>query len=175
MVLLRNSVTAVEDDLRSRCWSPGQCLRAKLLLHFQTSWLNCLKALLLPNCKESQGTEIKYMEKKTSHCEILATLPVWRTLVKFCGCWFVHFYPYRPVEKLEVNFFTRERWKIKSLTLAAKLYLSGGEMEATPVLPKDELDRLAWLSSGLSPRGGVLGTRSGLPDCTPEENKSVSN
>lgn len=44
-------------------------------------------------------------------------------------------------------------------------------MEATPVLPNDELDRLAWLSSGFSTRGGVLGTRSGLPECTPEEHK----
>lgn len=95
----------VSLDLQSRCWSPGQCLRAKLPLHFQTSWLNCLKALLLPNCKESQGIKIKYMEKETSHCGILTRLPVWRTLVKFCGRWFVHFYPYRPVEKSEVSFW----------------------------------------------------------------------
>lgn len=32
---------------------------------------------------------------------------------------------------------------MKPLTWAVKLYLSGGEMEATPVLPKEELDRLA--------------------------------
>lgn len=48
-------------------------------------------------------------------------------------------------------------------------------MEATPVLPRDELDRLAWLSSGLSTRGGVLGTRSGLAECMPEEKRSVTN
>lgn len=102
----------VSLDLQSRCWSPGQCLRAKLLLHFQTSRLNCLKALLLPNCREPQGIEIKYMEKKTSHCEILTRLPVWRTLVKFCACWFVHFYPYGPVEKSEVNFWQEKDGKL---------------------------------------------------------------
>lgn len=100
----------VSLDLQSRCWSPGQCPRAKPLLHFQTSWLNCPKALLLPNCKEPQGIEIKYMEKKTSHCGILTRLPVWRTLVKFCGRWFVHFYPYRPVDKSEVNFWKLNLW-----------------------------------------------------------------
>lgn len=104
----------VSLDLQSRCWSPGQCLRARLLLHFQTSWLNCLKALLLPNCKESQGIEIKYMEKKTSRCEILTRLPVWRPLVKFCGCWFVHFYPHRPVEESEVNLWQEKdgKWNL---------------------------------------------------------------
>lgn len=37
----------------------------------------------------------------------------------------------------------RVRWKMQSMTWAVKLYLSGGEMEATPVLPNEELDRLA--------------------------------
>lgn len=41
-------------------------------------------------------------------------------------------------------------------------------MEAMPVLPNDDVDRLASQSAGLSANGGVLGTRSGLPDCTPE-------
>lgn len=68
---------------------------------------------------------------------------------------------------------SRVRWKMKPVTWAVTLYLSGGETEATPVLPNDELDRLAWLSSGLSTRGGVLGTRSGLAECTPEEKQSV--
>ena len=40
-------------------------------------------------------------------------------------------------------------------------------MEATPVLPSDEVERLASLSAGLS-SGGVLRTRSDLPDSTPE-------
>lgn len=41
-------------------------------------------------------------------------------------------------------------------------------MEAIPVLPSDEVDRLASQSAALSISGGVLGTRSGLPICTPE-------
>lgn len=43
-------------------------------------------------------------------------------------------------------------------------------MEPTPVLPSDEVDRLATQSAGLSTGGGVLGTRSGLSDATPENN-----
>lgn len=52
-------------------------------------------------------------------------------------------------------------------------YRRGGDAEATPVLPNDELDRLARPSAGLSIGGGVRGTRSGLPNCMPEENESV--
>lgn len=108
-------------------------------------------------------------KRKNSNCKILTALPVWWTLVKLCVGWFVHFHPNRPVEKPgETVSNRRARWKSLTVDLC---YLSGGEMEATPVLPNDELDRLAWLSSGFSTRGGVLGTRSGLPECTPEENK----
>lgn len=38
---------------------------------------------------------------------------------------------------------SRVSWQMESVTWSVKLYLSGGEMEATPVLPNDELDRLA--------------------------------
>lgn len=68
-----------------------------------------------PSASKLQGITVdrtKNMEKKTSHCEILATLPVWRTLVKFCDRWFVHFYPYRPVEKSEVNFWREKDGKL---------------------------------------------------------------
>lgn len=37
-------------------------------------------------------------------------------------------------------------------------------MEATPLLPNDGVEK----SAGLSSSGGVLGTRSGLPCCTPK-------
>lgn len=40
-------------------------------------------------------------------------------------------------------------------------------MEAAPVLPSDEMERLASPSAGLSGSGGVFGTRSGLPDSVP--------
>lgn len=40
-------------------------------------------------------------------------------------------------------------------------------MGASPVLPNDEVERLASPSAVFSVSGGVLGTRSGLPDCTP--------
>lgn len=40
------------------------------------------------------------------------------------------------------------------------------------MLPSDEEDRLATQSAGLSTGGGVLGTRSGLPDVTPENNQN---
>lgn len=53
------------------------------------------------------------------------------------------------------------------------LYRRAGEVEATPVLPSDEVDRLASQSVGLSTSGGVLGTRSGLPECTPENKESI--
>lgn len=54
-----------------------------------------------------------------------------------------------------------------------KLYRRGGEVGATPVLPRDEVDRLASQSAEFSTSGGVLGTRSGLPDCTPESKESI--
>lgn len=43
------------------------------------------------------------------------------------------------------------------------------------MLPRDEVDRLASQSAEFSTSGGVLGTRSGLPNCTPERNSSVGN
>lgn len=55
-----------------------------------------------------------------------------------------------------------------------KLYRKGGEAEGTPVLPSDEVDRLASQSARLSTSGGVLGTRSGLPDCPPESKESIT-
>lgn len=55
-----------------------------------------------------------------------------------------------------------------------RFYRRGGEVETTPVLPCDEVDRLASQSAGLSTSGGVRGTRSGLPDCTPEEKKDIN-
>lgn len=58
--------------------------------------------------------------------------------------------------------------------ISVKVYRRGGEVEATPVLPSDEADKLASESAGLS-NGGVLGTRSGLPICTPERKISVRN
>lgn len=52
-------------------------------------------------------------------------------------------------------------------------YRRAGEVEATPVLPSDEVDRLASLSAGLSTSGGVLGTRSGFPDCMPRNRTPI--
>lgn len=154
-------------DLQSRCWSQAQCLRAKWLLHFQTHWLNCLKGPPPSNCKESQWIKKKEGKKKSnSHNSTCEMNPGQVQCVLICAL--------PPLQTCREG-RRSVRWKLKSLTWAVKLYLSGGEKEATPVLPNDELDRLAWLSSGLSPRGGVLGTRSGLAECTPEENKSVSN
>lgn len=49
-------------------------------------------------------------------------------------------------------------------TIEKRFYRSGGEAEPPPVLPRDEVDRLASASAGLSAGGGVLGTRSGLSD-----------
>lgn len=46
-------------------------------------------------------------------------------------------------------------------------YCKGGDVETSPVLPNDEVDRFASQSAGFSTGGGVLGTKSGLPDCTP--------
>lgn len=67
------------------------------------------------------------------------------------------------------------KWRQKNLmqliNILVKLYCRGGELESTPVLPNGEEDRSAWQSTGFSTSGGVLGTRSGLPDCMPE-NKS---
>lgn len=48
------------------------------------------------------------------------------------------------------------------------LHLRAGEVQATPVLPSDEVDKLASQSAGLSINSGVLGTRSGLPECMPD-------
>lgn len=56
-----------------------------------------------------------------------------------------------------------------------KLYRRGGEVGATPVLPSDEVDRLASQSAEFSRSGGVLGTRSGLPDGTPGNKESIKN
>lgn len=57
-----------------------------------------------------------------------------------------------------------------SLIVMVMPYLNGGEEEASPVLPSDEVERLASKSAPLpSTSGGVLGTRSGLPDCMPEK------
>lgn len=48
-------------------------------------------------------------------------------------------------------------------------------MEGIPVLPSDEVDRLASQSAEFSTCGGVLGTRSGLPNCTPDSKSSIGN
>jgi hypothetical protein len=52
-------------------------------------------------------------------------------------------------------------------------YCSGGEEEVSPVLPNEDVEKLASASPDPPARGGVLGTRSGLPDCMPEQKEGV--
>lgn len=53
---------------------------------------------------------------------------------------------------------------IESTIRSVELYCKGGELRSTAASPSDEEDKSAGFSAG----GGVLGTRSGLSDCTPE-------
>lgn len=52
---------------------------------------------------------------------------------------------------------------IESTIRSVELYCKGGEFRSTAASPSDEEDKSAGFSAG----GGVLGTRSGLSDCTP--------
>lgn len=164
-------------DLQRRCWSQGRCQRVKLHLHLPTGWLNDLKLLLPPDCSKEKAISATQQKKDASLIlqlvtSLIPSVPVRRTLVEVCVCWFVHLHPYGPTaipskENESLNGETKE-WS-RSVHIFVKLYRRGGEVEATPVLPSDEVDRLATQSAGLSAGGGVLGTRSGLPEATPEK------
>lgn len=56
--------------------------------------------------------------------------------------------------------------------------LSGGEVEVRPELPGEGMERVVSTEALLAPsRGGVLGRRSGRPDCIPvqKEKKERQN
>lgn len=55
-------------------------------------------------------------------------------------------------------------------------YLRGGEDDVTPVLPCEELDIFdAANSLELPAKGSVCGSRSGLPDCMPEDDNQTGS
>lgn len=120
----------------------------------------------LPKRKKTQYV----LKKKLSHmkkreCVLSSSVPVISSLILLCVCCVVHFHTNRTATKSqssEYKLWVRRRDKNNRRGLWT--YRSGGEMEATPVLPNDGVEK----SAGLSSSGGVLGTRSGLPCCTPK-------
>lgn len=83
-------------------------------------------------------------------------------------CRFVHLHTYRPAKggkKIRLKKNKRGGGQnIESTVRSVELYCRGGELGSTAASPSDEEDKSAGFSAG----GGVLGTRSGLSDCTPE-------
>ena len=69
----------------------------------------------------------------------------------------------------------RERLCNRGVDDEGMCHRSGGEDEVSPVLPSDDMDRLAWPSPAPTASGGVLGTRSGLPACTPAHRRGHMN
>lgn len=96
------------------------------------------------------------------------------SLVTVSVCRFVHFHAYRAAGESQSQTRRDEKTQREHEKEDERFYRRGGEVETTPVLPCDEVDRLASQSAGLSTSGGVRGTRSGLPDCTPEEKKDIN-
>lgn len=102
--------------------------------------------------------------------KLVSSVPVRWTLVEVCVCRFVHFHTYRPAKEWQqMRLNRKERAEHKIVDRWAELYCKGGELGSTAASPCDEDDKSAGLSAG----GGVLGTRSGLSGCTPENKEEI--